>query len=210
MGKLTYLTQKIDSLNEKIGRFSGWLCLALALITAEQVAARYLFNAPSNALEELKWHLFGAIFLLAGAYTLQEDGHVRVDIFYHNFSTRKKAMVNTLGLLLFLIPSSLFILIYGIDFSAMAYNLPNPRPDDFYSLDLAGGIKGSFIYSVLAPLEGFLRSFLLRGEVSSAQGGLDARWLIKALIPFGFFLYILQAISMIAKNVLFLISTKNS
>ncbi len=210
MGTLTTLTQKIDSLNEKIVRFSGWLCLVLVLVTAEQVAARYLFNAPSNALEELKWHLFGAIFLLAGAHTLQEDGHVRVDIFYHNFSIRKKTLVNTLGLLLFLIPSSLFILIYGIDFSAMAYNLPNPRPDDFYSLSLAGGIKGSFIYSVLAPLEGFLRSFLLRGEVSSAQGGLDARWVIKALIPFAFFLYILQAISMITKNVLFLISTKNS
>lgn len=208
MVKIEKITNKIDILNEKVGLFSGWLCLGLVLLTVEQVFARYIFNAPSNAMEELKWHIFGTIILLSGAFTLHEDGHVRVDVFYHKFSIKRQILINTLGTIFFLIPSCLFIFFYGINFAKMAYILPNPLPDNHYSLILAGGNTEVTLYSIFSFIEKFFRTYFFRGEISSDQGGLGARWIIKAMIPLGFFLFTLQGISIVIKNILKIISLK--
>ena len=107
------ISNKIDNINEKIGVFAAWLGLLLVLLTVEQVIARSLFRASSTALEELKWHLYGSMFLLGGAYTLKNDAHVRVDIFYQNYSKNKKAWINLLGTVFILLPISTFIIYYG-------------------------------------------------------------------------------------------------
>jgi TRAP-type mannitol/chloroaromatic compound transport system permease small subunit len=61
------------------------------------VVLRYAFNNSSIALQELEWHLFSAMFLLSIAYGLQNDTHVRVDVFYLNFSPKTQAL-NTLAM----------------------------------------------------------------------------------------------------------------
>jgi TRAP-type mannitol/chloroaromatic compound transport system permease small subunit len=65
---------------------------------------RYAFNNSSIALQELEWHLFSAMFLLSIAYGLQNDTHVRVDVFYLNFSPKTQALINIIGSVVFKTP----------------------------------------------------------------------------------------------------------
>ena len=111
MELLIGLSRRIDAVNQSLGRLAGWLVLALTLVTVSQVVARYVFNASSVGMQELEWHLFGAVFLLAGAFTLKEEGHVRVDVFYAGFSNRTKGRVNAIGSIL-LGMSTCWVIIY--------------------------------------------------------------------------------------------------
>lgn len=188
----------ICGLLDKVGRFGGHisasLTCVLVLLTVEQVVARYFFNSSSIALQELEWHTFGAIFLLSMAWTYQKDGHVRVDVFYQHFPPRLKALVNFLGICFFTIPICYFMVLYGLDDVWMAYNYLNTRVEDYWSLAWFGS-ESSF-YPVSAAFEGWLRTFLLVGEVSPDPGGLEARWLARALIPLGFSFLGVQAVSL--------------
>jgi TRAP-type mannitol/chloroaromatic compound transport system permease small subunit len=91
----------------------GWIAGFLNLVMLANVfydsIMRYFFNSGSIALQEMEWHLFSIVFLFGMAFTLKEDGHVRVDILYDSFSPRWKAIVNIGGALLFLIPLSVLI-----------------------------------------------------------------------------------------------------
>jgi len=73
------------------------------------VVGRYFFFFFSVALQELTTYLHATIFMLGIAYTLKHDGHVRVDIFYRNFSKRSQALINVIGGLVFILPISVFI-----------------------------------------------------------------------------------------------------
>ena len=75
------MSSLINRLNFYAAKVSGFLTFLLVLLTTEQVISRYVFNDSSIALQELEWHIFAAIFLLAAPYTLAQDEHVRVDIF---------------------------------------------------------------------------------------------------------------------------------
>ncbi len=150
-------SQAIDRLNEHIGRGVSWLNTALVLLICYDVAARYLFNTSSAGMIELEWHLFSFIFLLGAGYALRHDRHVRVDVFYQNFSERKKAWVNLVGVVLFLIPFCVVTVYTSWKFAANAFAIQEGSPD---------------------------------------PGGLPARYVVKAAIPVGFFLLLLQAVSL--------------
>jgi TRAP-type mannitol/chloroaromatic compound transport system permease small subunit len=103
------LAQRIDRLNQWIGRLTLGLVFLMIALGAWNVVGRYLGraigqNLTSNALIEGQWYLFDLIFLLGAAYALQQDEHVRVDVFYSNFSPKRKAWANLIGTLFFLIP----------------------------------------------------------------------------------------------------------
>ena len=68
------------------GRAVSWLSLLLVILIGIDVILRYLFNWNSSANQELEWHLFAALFMLGAGYTLRHDKHVRVDVFYSQFS----------------------------------------------------------------------------------------------------------------------------
>jgi TRAP-type mannitol/chloroaromatic compound transport system permease small subunit len=87
-----------------IGEKSAWLNLLMVLLLCLDVFLRYILGFSSNALLELEWHLFGLIFLLGSAYTLQMDKHVRVDVFYHSLSEKHKSMIDVFGSVFLLIP----------------------------------------------------------------------------------------------------------
>jgi TRAP-type mannitol/chloroaromatic compound transport system permease small subunit len=100
----------LENISTWVGERVKWLTTALVLLIFIDVVLRYLFSQTSAWVIELEWHVFALIFILGAAYTLKEDQHVRVDVFYTHFSQRKKAWVNLIGTLLFLIPWCLIII----------------------------------------------------------------------------------------------------
>jgi TRAP-type mannitol/chloroaromatic compound transport system permease small subunit len=104
------VSRLIDAANEKIGRTAFWLVLAAALLSSLNAIYRYVFSNSSNALLEIQWYLFGAIFLLCAGYTLKHEGHVRIDVLYGNYSRRTQALVDIFGTLFFLLPATLIIM----------------------------------------------------------------------------------------------------
>ena len=98
-----------DSLIERLGNVLNVLMIALVCVVIVVVVGRYFFEIGSVALQELTTYLHATIFMLGIAYTLKHDGHVRVDIFYRNFSKRSQALINVIGGLVFILPISIFI-----------------------------------------------------------------------------------------------------
>jgi len=97
--------QWIESFCDKFSKYLGIVIAFLLIIMMINVAFdtmnRYLMNSNSVALQEMEWHLFSVIILLGTSYALSEEGHVRVDIFYTNFSAKKKAIINMIGVITF-------------------------------------------------------------------------------------------------------------
>lgn len=120
----------IDALNTKVGQGVAWLTTALVLLVCVDVFRRYFLGATTVAIIELEWHFFALIFLLSAGYSLKEDKHVRVDVFYNRFSPRAKAWVNLIGSIIFLVPFCLVVIYTAFDFSLRSYFLnegsPNP------------------------------------------------------------------------------------
>ena len=160
------IINSIDILNETIGRAASWLVLAMVLLICYDVTMRYSFHQGSVALQELEWHLFALIFLLGSAYTLKHNNHVRVDILYqsHYLSNKHRAMINILGIILFLIPFCVLILITTWPFVENAYYYLEGSPDPGglpYRYLLKGSILVAFTLLILQGLAELLRNYLI-------------------------------------------------
>ncbi|WP_370090293.1 TRAP transporter small permease subunit [Ekhidna sp.] len=138
----------IDKLNSAIGKAVSWLTFTLVLVIVVDVILRYTLSITSAASFELEWHLFAVIFLLGAAYTLQQDKHVRVDVFYHSFSDKTKAWVNLLGTIFLLLPFCIVACWESISFVYSSYlmNETSPQP---------GGLPARWIIKSTIPV-GFL------------------------------------------------------
>ncbi|WP_019141470.1 TRAP transporter small permease subunit [Noviherbaspirillum massiliense] len=117
MSFLLSISKLIDTINEKIGSLVSWALLISVLICSGNAFVRYLFNTSSNAWLEVQWYLFSAIFLLASAYTLKRNEHVRIDVVAGRLSKRTQVWIDLLGFLFFLLPMSLIILYYAIPYA---------------------------------------------------------------------------------------------
>jgi TRAP-type mannitol/chloroaromatic compound transport system permease small subunit len=104
LAALLALSRRIDRLNEFVGRWVAWLVLAAVLVSAATAMVRKAFDASSNALLEIQWYLFAAIFLLAAGYAMLRQEHVRIDIVLSRFSRRTQAKVEIFGIVAFLLP----------------------------------------------------------------------------------------------------------
>lgn len=104
MGALLGLSGIIDRVNEWIGKAMGWLILLAILVSAGNAIVRKIFSTSSNAWLELQWYLFGAAFMLAAAYTLKQNEHIRVDIFYGSRTRRTQHWIDLFGHIVFLMP----------------------------------------------------------------------------------------------------------
>lgn len=114
MTLLLQLSRAIDWLNERIGKGAFWLVLVMTLISAGNASYRFAFDNSSNGLLEIQWYLFSAIFLLAAAYTLQKNEHVRIDVLSGRLSPKGQAVIDIIGTLFFLLPIVLVILSLSI------------------------------------------------------------------------------------------------
>ncbi|MBZ8180199.1 TRAP transporter small permease subunit [Oscillatoria salina] len=124
----------IDTINQWIGRLVYWLVLVMVLVGVWNVLGRYLGrwlgqNLTSNALIEIQWYLFDLVFLLGAAYALKHDDHVRVDLFYKDWSPKRKALANLIGTLLFLIPFCLMVIYFSWEWTLNSWVIFEQSPD---------------------------------------------------------------------------------
>lgn len=138
----------------------AWLVILMVLLVSYDVAMRYIFNAGSIALQELEWHIFAVLFLLSTAYTLQQDDHVRVDIFYRGrySSDVYRAWVNLFGGLFFLLPFCLLIIHSSLPFVSNAFIIAETSPDP-------GGLPYRWLLKAMIP---FSFSLLLLQGISNS------------------------------------------
>lgn len=122
MQLLLALSRLIDAINARIGQAASWLVLVVVLISAGNAVVRKLFNVSSNGLLEIQWYLFSAIFLLAAAYTLQKNEHIRIDLLVGKLSARGQAIVDIVGTLLFLMPVCYLLISFGWPMFLDAWN----------------------------------------------------------------------------------------
>ncbi|MBK7168244.1 MAG: TRAP transporter small permease subunit [Gammaproteobacteria bacterium] len=108
--RLHAVYELIGRLNGWIGRGVAWLTLLMVGLTALVVGLRYGLGQGSVALQESVTYLHCMVFMLGAAMTLERGGHVRVDIFYRDWSVPRRALVDLLGSLLLLIPLMIFTL----------------------------------------------------------------------------------------------------
>ena len=121
----------IETVVAWLGRAAGYLNVLLIILVVVDVLLRWTFSLTAAWVIELEWHLFSLIFLLGIPYALQQDRHVRVDLFYERFSPRDKCTVNIVGTLFFLLPWAAVLLITSWQYAAEAWSAgegsPNPN-----------------------------------------------------------------------------------
>jgi len=113
----------IDQFTEVLGRIIAWLTLVMVCVMFSIVVLRYGFNLGWIAMQESVLYMHGFIFMLGAGYTLKADGHVRVDIFYHKFSQKKKALVDLLGSIFLLLPVTIFIFFISFDYVSQSWEI---------------------------------------------------------------------------------------
>ncbi|MFP4279277.1 MAG: TRAP transporter small permease subunit [Halochromatium sp.] len=160
---LLRLADGLDWVNRAVGAAVAWLALAMVLVTFAVVVLRYGFDVGSIALQESITYLFATLFMLGVAYTLQQDGHVRVDILYQRFSPRARAWVDLLGSLLLLAPVCGFLFIASWDYVADAWSIREGSRE-------AGGLAGVWLLKTLLLVMPVL--MLLQGLVWVLRTGL--------------------------------------
>ena len=138
----------INSYSEALGKITAVLFILLLLNVFYDVIMRYMFNDVSIAMQELEWHLYATIFMLGIPYTLYKEGHVRVDIIYEHLSLRKQAWIDILGTLFLLIPFTLLVAKYGIDFTIESYQLGERSGDP-------GGLLYRWLIKAMIPFAFF-------------------------------------------------------
>ncbi|SCY73390.1 TRAP transporter small permease subunit [Paracoccus tibetensis] len=104
MNGLLALSRGIDRVTTVIGRSVAWLILLAIFVSAINAVVRKVFSMSSNAWLELQWYLYGGAFMLAAAWTLLENEHIRIDIIYGRWSRRAQHWIDVLGTVLFLLP----------------------------------------------------------------------------------------------------------
>lgn len=121
MDGLLALSRGIDRLNEFIGKWISWLILVSILVSAGNAIIRKVFDLSSNAWLELQWYLFGAAFMLAAAYTLKQNEHIRIDIVYGMWSRRVQHWIDLIGHLFFLMPFVLLMVYMFVPYTLHSF-----------------------------------------------------------------------------------------
>ena len=117
------LSRIIDVVNTVIGKAAGWLLLVAVVISAVNAVIRKVFSYSSNAWLDAQWYLFGAAFMFCAAYTLQKNGHVRIDFLVGQISKRKRDAIDIFGHLFFLLPLTLIFIYYSYPFAMRSLQL---------------------------------------------------------------------------------------
>lgn len=128
-----------------IGYSAGVTLALLIILVVYDALMRYIFQSGSIALQELEWHLFDVVIMLGIAYTLQRASHVRVDIFYDNYSDKTRHIVNILGILFFILPFSILIIYVSLDFVLLSF-------EQMEASAAPGGLSYRYLVKALMPL----------------------------------------------------------
>lgn len=164
MNFLLQISRLIDATSERVGRAALWLILVMVVISAGNAVFRFALNMSSNAMLEIQWYLFSAVFLFCAAYVLKKNEHIRIDVIAGRLSPRAQNWIDVFGILVFLLPMAVIIAWLSWPVFMNAWHT---------------------------------------GEGSPSPGGL-IRWPVRLMVPLGFALLILQALSELVKRAAFL------
>lgn len=146
---LLKIEKAFDKFADLIGAVTSMAIVLMIMNVTYDVVMRYFFKTGSIAFQEMEWHLFSVVILLGMSYTLKEDGHVRVDLIYDRLSPKKKAMINMMGVVVFIYPLAILIGLASVPYVV----------ETFVSGEISGdpgGLTHRWIVKALIPL-----SFLL-------------------------------------------------
>jgi len=148
----------LDRTSIVVGRAAAWLTLFMVIVTFVVVVMRYIFDAGLIWVQESVVWMHAAVFMLGAAYTLQDEGHVRVDVFYRKMSARGRAWVDLTGVLIFLLPLCLFLAWNSFDFVTHSWSMRETSRE-------SGGLP--------YPLVPMLKSIVLLMPIAVALQGLS-------------------------------------
>jgi len=143
--RLDRLAERIDRLSGVVGRTVAWGLVFMLFAEFAVVMMRYVLGVGSVWLQESIPYAHAAVFMLAAAWTLSTDGHVRVDIFYADASARTKALVDLLGALVFLLPFALVLLVLSVPYVARSWAILEGSRE-------TSGLPAVFLLKTLIPL----------------------------------------------------------
>jgi len=149
MGFATALADRIDRLTTGIGRAVAWLVLAVVLLQFALVVARYLFGLGSIWATETVIYAHATLFMLAAAWTLRADGHVRVDVFYAEATPRTRAKIDLAGSALLLLPFTLVLVWLSVPYAARSWAILERSQE-------TSGLPLVYLLKTLIPLFAFL------------------------------------------------------
>lgn len=115
---MTRILHFIDSLSAWTGRAFAWCIVVLTFSTCYEVFVRYVLNSPTVWALDMSVQMYGALFLMAGAYALSQDAHVRGDVVYRLLPIKWQASIDLLLYLVFLVPGALALIYYGYGYAA--------------------------------------------------------------------------------------------
>lgn len=161
------LLRFIDKLSMWTGHAFGWCILVLTFAVSYEVLVRKAFRAPTAWAFDISYIMYGALFMMAGAYTLSRDGHVRGDVVYRLLSPRKQAWVEFFLYFIFFFPGILALIYAGYDYAAESwsyrpYGFEGPRGE--ISINSPAGVPVSPLKSIL-PLSAVFLLFQGVAEV---------------------------------------------
>ena len=145
VSQLLPLADRIDRLNTAIGRAAAWAALLIVLVQFLVVVMRYVFGVGSIWLTETIVYGHATLMMLAAAWTLYVGGHVRVDVFYSDFSPRAKARVDLCGALLLLLPFMMVLAWFALPYVARSWA-------SFERSREASGLPFLFLLKTLVPV----------------------------------------------------------
>jgi len=131
-------SESLKRVSEWTGRVIAWLTLPMVVVTFVIVMLRYVFDLGWIWMQESVTWMHAAVFMLAAAYTLSRDEHVRVDIFYRGFAPRQRALVDITGSALLLLPMTIFLLIASFDYVQVSWSIREGSRE-------AGGLPFPFV-----------------------------------------------------------------
>ena len=112
-----------DNLSTSMGKAFSWCIVILMGGTCYEVIMAYAFNSPTLWNFDFSLQMYGAIFMMAGAYTLSTEAHVRGDVIYRLFPTRVQGWIDLILYFLFFFPGVIALAIYGYDYAALAWKI---------------------------------------------------------------------------------------
>ena len=115
---MTKLIYAIESLSIWVGRAFGWCILILTFSVSYEVFVRYLLNSPTVWVFDMMVQMYGALFLMAGAYALAQDTHIRGDFLYRLFPVRVQASIDFVLYILFFFPGMLALIWFGAEIAS--------------------------------------------------------------------------------------------
>lgn len=145
------LMMAVDRLSTFVGRFFAWSIVLLTLLVSWEVFSRYILNHPHPWALDAQIMLYGILFMMAGAYTLAHQGHVRGDVLYGGFSERTQAIIDLVLFVIFYLPGVIALTWAGWGYAneslAIRENTFSPDPLPLYPFKFVIPVAGFLLFA---------------------------------------------------------------